>query len=98
MYHYILTRMFVICVGIDGCFINAALNISASHTVTLVVNKESLTSQEEQTLPLLRAKMDTSLWYVQYLLVSFLGIIDNNLLYLHLNNNFNSLMAEMKWL
>jgi hypothetical protein len=67
--------MFVIRVGIDECFINMALNIAASHTVLLVVNKEPLTSQEETILPLLRARMDTSLWYVQYL-VSFLSTIN----------------------
>jgi hypothetical protein len=66
--------MFVICVGIDECFINMALIIAASHTVLLVVNKDPLTSQEEPILPLLRAGMETSLWYVQYL-VSFLSTI-----------------------
>jgi len=66
--------MFVICVGNDGCFINMALNVAASHTILLVVNMESLTSKQEQILLLLRAKVETSLWYVQYL-VSFLNII-----------------------
>jgi len=67
--------MFVICVGNDGCFINMAVNVAASHTVLLVVNMESLTSQQEQILLLLRAKVDTSLWYVHHHLVSFLSII-----------------------
>jgi hypothetical protein len=67
--------MFVIHVGNDGGCINMALNVAASHTILLVVNKESLTSKQEQILLLLRAKMGTSLWYVQYLLVSFLNII-----------------------
>ena len=67
--------MFVVCVGNDGCFINMALNVAASHIILLVVNKESLTSKQEQILLLLRAKLGTSLWYVQYLLVSFLNII-----------------------
>jgi len=67
--------MFVICVGNDGCFINMTLNIAASHTILLVVNMESLMSQQEQILLLLKAKVDTSLWYVQYLIVSFLNII-----------------------
>ena len=66
--------MFVICVGNDGCFINMARNVAASHTILLVVKMESLTSQQEQILLLLRAKM-ASLWYVQHLLVSFLSII-----------------------
>jgi len=67
--------MFVICVGNDGCFINMALNVAASHTILLVVNMELLTSHHEQILLLLRVKTEISLWYVRHLFVSFLSII-----------------------